>query len=108
MGTLVNAYCNRCSFKKKFSFGAGMSDFTAQSKVPAIDQITGEFVVKNYFEKESYNDRFVFYNDQKMFTQVEEEVEILQWGDVFLSPAHNYCPKCHQYDMDFAVYAYFD
>lgn len=108
MGTVINAHCSKCSFEKKFSFGAGMRDYTTRSYVPAIDQVTGEFVVLNYFEKDSYNDRFVFYNDPKMFTPDEFNTEILTWGDVFLSSTHNYCPKCHQYDMDFIDYGYFD
>jgi hypothetical protein len=107
MGQMLNAICNKCGFQKEVSFGAGMSDFQTVCNVPALNTKTGKLVVKNFLKVDKQANDITFYNDPKMY-KGEIEDEYHQWGDIFLSPKNNLCPKCKTYSMNFENLGNFD
>lgn len=107
MGELLNAKCDHCCFQQQFSFGAGMEDHLTRFSVPAIDKHTGEFVVKNYFEKDTFNGQFVFYNEPEMY-EGDIARNFVKWGEIKLKRTDNLCPNCLRLKMSFEFAGCFD
>ena len=107
MGEILNAKCDQCGFQQQFRFGAGMGDHLTQCSVPAIDKQTGDFVVENYFKKDSFNGQFMFYNEPEMY-HGEVDRKYIQWKEVKLKRTDNLCPNCLRFKMSFASGICFD
>lgn len=107
MGQIVVAQCNNCGFRQEFRFGAGWADGSTNCSVPAIDNHTGAFVVKNYLKRRTLNGRFRFYNEPGMF-EGELEWPFLESGDVVLAQTGNLCPHCKQFKLLFDPIVWFD
>lgn len=107
MGQILFATCNNCGFQQQFCFGAGMGDNLTLCSVPAIDKQTGDFVVENYFEKDSFNGQFMFYNESEMY-HMETDQEFIQWGEVKLNRTDNLCPNCLRFTLVFESVGCFD
>jgi hypothetical protein len=107
MGQMLFAICNNCGFQQQFSFGAGMDDHLTRCSVPAMDKQTGEFVVKNYFEKDSFNGQFIFYNESEMY-HMETNRKFIQWKEVLLKRTENLCTNCLRFTMSFEYGPCFD
>ena len=75
--------------------------------VPAIDKVTGCLVQKNYFEKDTFNGQFLFYNEPEMYEGVIK-CRNIQWGEIQLKPTDNFCPNCNQFTMKFESAGCFD
>ena len=108
MGSILKASCKKCTFKKEFDFGAGMMDFKTNCSVPAINKSTGEFLVKNYFNKDELPRNIVFYNDPGMYEGELERYKTHQWQDVNLKHKNNLCPVCKTYSLSFTEMGLFD
>jgi hypothetical protein len=110
MGAILNAICTqKCGFKKNdIYFGAGMSNFITICDIPAINKKTGEFCVKNYFQKSSLPKHIVFYDDPEMYEGEMDALYSHQWGDVYLKVSSNLCPKCGAFSLEFRDVGRFD
>ncbi len=108
MGSILKASCKQCKFSKEFAFGAGMTDFTTNCSVPAINKATGEFLVENYFNKKNLPEDITFYNDSDMYKGELEKYRTHQWQDVHLKHKNNLCPVCFSYSLSFIETGLFD
>lgn len=108
---MLKAKCNKCGFEKEFYYGGGMRDFMTVCNVPAIDNKTGKFVIKNFFKKDKLKD-IVFYNEHTMYHgRINKNNNINnshEWGEILLKKSNNLCPTCRLYSMDFEFCGCFD
>jgi hypothetical protein len=106
MGTLLTAVCNNCNFEyPEIFFGAGFMNHMTACDVPALDA-HGELVIVNMLDYENKN--FRFYSSPEMYQGELQKENGIQWGDIYLNPANNYCPKCHKMTMAFLEGGQFD
>ncbi len=66
-----------------------------------------ELVVRYYSEKESTAGQLTFYNDPALYRGPVTDRSI-SWGEIILSPNHNFCPKCNRFAMAFIFVFQFD
>jgi len=107
MGTILNAYCEECGFENEVWYGAGMADYGTVCNVPAIDNKSGKFVIRNILAEDKLKDDLSFYNDPVMFNGKIKNEE-LQWGEIYLKADKNLCPKCKSFTMQFIQTGNFD
>ena len=84
-----------------------MGDHLIRCSAPAIDKQTGDFVVENYFEQDSFNGQFMFYNETEMY-HMETDEKFIQWGDVKLKRTDNLFPNWLRFKMNFEYGTCFD
>ncbi|MCX8470610.1 MAG: hypothetical protein ORN55_02410 [Chitinophagaceae bacterium] len=99
MGLIINAKCG-CGFNEKLYIGGGMATYRVKDMMPAITIDEREFSLQNYYNFEDLKKKFRFYDNPRMF-HANENSNFIKYGQITLSVNRNYCPKCHQYCMDF-------
>ncbi len=77
-------------------FGGGFMNHTPI--VPALDKETSKVVAVAYGETERYR----YYTDPSMY-ESGDDIDMIQWNDLYLSAEQNYCPECEEFSMDFEV-----
>lgn len=66
--------------------------------VPALEKETNKVVAVPYGNTEQYR----YYTDPSMYER-DDEIQMIQWDDLYLSEEQNYCPECEEFSMDFKV-----
>jgi hypothetical protein len=107
MGYTIEAICESCNFTASVIFGGGMKNHLTHCYVPAIDKETGQLVSEDYFEKDTFNGRFIFYNEPEMY-QSRLGQKHFGWKDIKIMRTNNLCPNCKQFTMNFGYGILFD
>jgi hypothetical protein len=107
MGESLHAKCENCQFTKTVFFGGTESNHLIHFSFPAIDNETGQLVNKNYFEKDTMEGQYVFYNNPSMFRSTNNQ-RFTEWKGEKLMLTDNFCPNCKQFTMKFKLGMVFD
>jgi hypothetical protein len=109
MGYMLIASCKKCGFEEKCALGSGPSNYKTYCAAPAIDILTGKFVVENCKNKEQLKEKVIFYSEQELFkgkmvtdpNEPDWMNDTFESGSAVVKKTENKCPKCNNFTMEF-------
>lgn len=117
MGTILSAYCESCGFVQH-GLNFGMGFFQHEPKIPALRKGSHELVLEEFIDDQNIR----FYHQPDMYEEkfkesgenepyMEDDLikeDVIQCGDIYLSPDQNLCPSCGKYTMELVVIGNWD
>lgn len=113
MGRIIRAICRKCGYRtSNLYFGNGKTDLVTTCQFPVLDKKTREVIMKDISLKDELpndSDHFLFYDDSSLSGDKNCDQPLhIDWGDIRLKSRGNYCPKCHQFSLEFLSHGLWD